>query len=189
MKGMSLVEVIIASAIAGVIGVLLVGFLVQNNGIYFNQTSKISQGTSLNDSSSKIDSVIKNASSVALNYPISNPQYTSDTSTLVLALPSIDSQSTIIENTFDYAVIAKDAQKPNVLRKQIFPNPSSSRKSENTVLSTTLSQITFLYYDSTGHIVSPTLATKVAYSINQNQKASFGNQTSSFSGQVNLKNN
>lgn len=187
--GFSLLEVVIAVAIAGVVGVLLVSLLVQNNGVYFNQTSKITQGINLNDGSSQIDNAIKSASSVAPNYPVLNPQYTSDANTLVLALPSIDSQSSVIDNTFDYIVISNDAQKPNILRKQVFPDPSSTRKSESLVLSTTLSQITFLYYDSTGQIVAPSSATKVSYSINLTEKASFGNQSSNLSGQVNLKNN
>lgn len=189
MRGFSLPEVIIVSAIAGVVGILMVGFLVQNNGVYLTQSSKVTQGLSLNDASGNIDNAIKSASSVATEYPVGSPQYTSGTNTLVLELPSIDSQSSIIDNTFDYTVITRDPQKPNVLRKLTFPNASSTRKSENLVLSTTLSQISFMFYDSNGNITSPSTASRVNYTINLSQKAGYGNQTSNLSGQASLKNN
>lgn len=190
MKGLSLIEIIVTTTIAALIGTALVTFLMQSNGIFFNQNSKITQGVSLNTATSQITNSIKTASSIAAAYPQSSPQYTTNSSTLILSLPAIDAQSLVIDNVYDFIVITKDPQKPYILRKLVFPSVGqSSRKSENMVLATNLSSVTFLYYDNNGNTVAPTQAAKVNFTVNLNTKSGLDSQTGSASATVNLRNN
>lgn len=187
--GFTLLELLIAISVSIVAGSILVSLMTAGNGLFYQQGSKINQGLSLNDSVNEISNLIKISSSIASSYPASSPQYSTDSNTLILSIPSIDSTGKVINNTYDFAVIARDATKNNILRLQVFPNPLSSHKSQNQVLSTTLSSVTFLYYDNNDQPVSPTSAAKINFTVNLTEKAGYGNQSSSASGQVNLKNN
>lgn len=143
----------------------------------------------MNDASSQITNAIKSASSIAVQYPLSGPQFYTGPETLILALPSIDAQSQIIENVYDYYVITKDNQNPNILRKKLFPAGQSQRSSEDQVLATKLSSLKFYYYDESGNTVQPSQAVKVNFTINLTTSTGINSRTASTSGEVNLKNN
>lgn len=163
--------------------------LVTSNGLFLNQSSKVTQGLSLNDSVSEISHVIKLSSSIALNYPLSSPEYQTDSDTLILKIPSTDSSGGVISDVYDYAVITKDAVSPNILRLYFFPDPLSSGKSQNTVLSSNLSQLRFIYLDNNNNQVSPGEAVKVNFTLNLEEKIGLSGQSASASGLINLKNN
>ena len=90
-NGFTLVEVIIAMTITVVVGSLLLSLLVNNTGLFYQQSSRLNQGLGLNDSIAKIRGGMKEADAVASGYPISSPTYTSSATALVLRLPAIDS--------------------------------------------------------------------------------------------------
>jgi prepilin-type N-terminal cleavage/methylation domain-containing protein len=188
-RGFSLMEVLIVTLIASVVGVLLVSFVFQSNGLFYQQSSKVSQGIATNDVIDEVRETALNSSAIASSYPVVSPQYTSGTSTLILELPSVDNAGNMIGNTHDYVVFTKDSQSPKIFRKLVFPNAQSARKSENMVLSTRLSLLNFYYLDETDKVVSPTLATQINLVINQSEKAGSFNQQSSASATVNLRNN
>ncbi len=188
MKGFTLIEVLVAAATASVAGVLLITVLVQNNGLVYDQSAKVSQSLNLNDTTSQINDLVKNASAIVTTNLIGSPTYTTNAATLVLSLPSLDASGNIISDTFDYAVITKDSD-PQILKKIIFKAPASTRKVENKVLASKLDAVSFLYLDDNGNTVSPTAATKINYTINLKQRIGVGNEQSSTSGQINLRNN
>lgn len=186
--GFSLVEILVALGVASVAGVILISILVSGNSLFMQQNSNVFQGLSLNHATEQINDSISQASQVANSYPEMSPTYVTSESVLVLKIPSIDSSGNIIDQKFDYIVISQDDQKSNILRKRVFPDPSSSRKNENGVLATTVSSLTFSYLDSNNITVSPPSATKISFSIMLTEKAGSDNKTSSVSGQVNLRN-
>lgn len=184
-------EMLVVVSISAIAGVILVSFLVQNNGLFLQQTARVSQGLSVNQASAQISEAIRSASAVATDCspPACTSPYSSSPSTLVLTLPSIDAAGEIIESSIDYLVITADSSQPAILRKLTFPNALSSRQAENQVLVTKLSQLNFGYFDTAGNQVSPTSAARVNFTINLLEKAGFGDAQSSASGQVNLRNN
>ncbi len=187
MKGFSLIEILVVLSIASIAGTLLVSSLIQNNNLFLKQSTKISQGVNLNDTTSQISDSIKNASSIAATCPC--PQvYTTNDQTIVAAIPSVNATGDILSNTFDYLVITRDSQNTAILRKIIYPNALSSRKSENQVLATTLSLVQFRYYDNNGNSVSPTAAGKINFTINVKPTNGLSSEQSSSSGQINLRN-
>lgn len=187
-KGLTLAEVIIVLGISAVVGLLLMNIFVQNNQLLYQQSAKVSQGVSLNDAVNAITNDIKSASAVAAGYPIGSPTILSSDSGLVLQIPSIDSNNNIINQTYDYTAIFPDAANQQLLREQIYPDPQSSRQALNRVLVSNLSLIKFSYLDSSGQIVTPTAASAINLTINLKQKVGMGNEQSSSSAQVHLRN-
>lgn len=161
MYGMSLVEVIIISAAFAVVGMLLLGILVNNNNFFYKQNAVINVGLSLNDAMAEMTNVIRQGAQVATGYPVATPTYISGPEVLVIKLPSMDISGNPLSNVYDYAVIAKDSPNANVLRLQVFPDVQSTRQSVNKVLSTYLSSIQFNYFDKNSNIVVPTSAASV----------------------------
>ncbi len=179
--------ILIAASI--VAGTILVTVLVTSNRLFLNQSSKVTQGLSLNDSVTEISHLIKLSSSIAPSYPVSSPEYQTDSHTLILKIPATDSSGGVITDTYDYAVISKDSSFPNILKLYFFHDPLSSAKNQNRVLSSNLSQITFIYLDNNNNTVSPGEAVKVNFTLNLTEKIGLSGQNASASGLINLKNN
>ncbi len=187
--GFTLIEVLLVGVIGSVVGILLISILVQNNGLFSTHSAQVAQGVGLNDIISEVSSSIKTASSVAPSYPSTNPTYISSTNTLVLSIPSIDASGNPVDNTLDFLVFTSDNQNQKILRELLFPDLSSSRKSMNKVLATTLSSINFSYSDLNGNPVSPSVASKISYTVNLSTKAGYGTEEASASSQAILRNN
>jgi type II secretory pathway pseudopilin PulG len=188
-QGFSLVEVLLVVSVSSLVGVLLLSVFTQNNGLFIQQSARVAQGLSKNDAFTEISESIKYAASIV---PLSqgNPQYVTGLETIVLALPAIDAQGNVIDQTFDHLIISKDPQNPKILRKLLQKDDESARVSENKVLVTKLSKINFYYLDQEGKSVTPTSATKVNFVLNLNEATGLNrSEDSSSSSQVNLRNN
>lgn len=188
-KGFTLTEVLVAMAIAGIAGAILIALLVQNNGLFYTQSAKINQGVALNDSVTSISNDIRSSSAVVAGYPVSSPTTLSGTSSIVLQYPSLDSNGDVIDQTFDYLTITQDASNPQILREQVFPDAQSTRKSGNKVLATNLSDVNFSYFDNSGNTITPSAATKVGFSIILLNNIAGHPQQSSGSAVITLRNN
>lgn len=187
-KAFTLIELLVVMGIGSVIGIMLISFLVQQNGIFYQQNSKLNQGVSLNNVMSEINDSIRLASGVATSYVNGTTTYSSSTNTLVLSYLSIDQNGDPIENTYDYLIITKDST-TGLVRKLFFPNNSSFRKSQNKVLLTKASLLSFSYLNKNNLIVSPTAAAKVNVVVNLNDQIGLNKtQSSSASATVSLRN-
>lgn len=164
MKGFTLVEVLLFSAAAMIVGSYLLSILVNNNNFSSTQNSIISNGLSLNDMTREIDNRVRQSAGVVSGYPETAPVYTTNAETLVLKLPAINTTG-IINNVYDYIVIFKDSTNNNVLKMKTFPDVQSTRGSGELVLTTLLEAIEFKYLDKTATVVSPTAATSVSVEV------------------------
>lgn len=188
-RGWSLIEVLIVMTVASVAGGLLISLMVSSNRIFFDQSAHISQGLSLNQTELELTELIKSSAGIAAQYPPSGtPQFTSDSNTLVAKLPALTEDGDVIESVYDYAVIEQGTAQPTVLRKQIFKDDLSFRKTENKVLSTNLNNLTFNFLDASNAEVPPNQAERVTFVINLSTKSGFSQKESSGSGTVNIKN-
>lgn len=163
-RGFTLLETVIISGMSIVIGTFLIGILVNHNGVYYKQSSLISEGLSLNEATRKIEENIKGAAAVAGSFQDGSVTYTTGSSTLVLKLPVFDNQG-VIDGIYDYVVVTKDSANPKILRLLLFPDPQSSRTRVNTILTTLLDSLQIGYLDKNGGVVSPAEAATVAVSI------------------------
>lgn len=141
MKGLTLVEVLVGMGIATVVGGLLIVIIVNSTGLFYKQSSTIEQGIGANDALSAVKNSIKEAQSIAPDYP---PNFTTSSTELVLKLISIDSSGNLIPDSFDYYVFYLDQTK---LRFKVFPNVLSQRTSRDQILSTSVESLEFKYYN------------------------------------------
>lgn len=157
MKGLTLVEVLIAMGIATVVGGLLLVIIVNSTGLFLKQSSKIEQGVGANDALSAVRNSIKEARSIAPDYP---PNFTTSSTELVLKLASVDASGNLIPDSFDYFVFFKEQSN---LKFQSFPDPLSSRKSQDRIFLTGVENLEFKYYnlDNPPAEVMPASAAKV----------------------------
>lgn len=178
MKGLSLMEVLIAMGIAIVVGGLLLIIIVNSAGLFYKQSSKVEQGRNINDALTQIRQNIKQSSSID---PTSTPEQ------LVLKISSIDSSGDIIADTFDNFVFSKDQRN---LRFKTFPNALSSRKAQDQIFSTSVDSLNFQYLDLANppNEVAPVSAVKVRITLTLKQKSGADYETNTATTEASLRN-
>lgn len=186
-KGLTLIEVLVAMGIAVVAGSLLVVIMVNSAGLFTNQSSKVQEGLNINDSLLQVRSSIKEASAVAVSYTGGSTTYTTGGDQLVLKVLSIDSQGNLIDNTYDYFVFFRNQ---SLLRFKTFPDPASSRKSVDRIFSTMVDSVNFQYFNSAipPVEVAPASATNVRVSLTLKQKNGLKYEVHTATSEANLRN-
>lgn len=188
MKGLTLLEVIIVMGISIVVGVLLVVITVNSLGLSYKESSKLSEGLSINETLSHIRQTIKESSGVSSSYTNSGIIYSSSATQIVFKIAAIDSSNNIISDTYDYFVYFQDLDK---LRFKTFPNALSSRKSSDRIFTNSLDNLSFQYLSSSNPPleVAPTAAVKVKITLKLKQKSGASNyETITTTSEANLRN-
>lgn len=188
MRGLSLIEIIIAIGVAGLIGGLLILIIVNSAGIFYKQSSKLSEGLNINDALSQIRKTIKQSNAVQTSFT-SGPQiFTSSPTQLVLKVPAVDNANNIIINTFDYFVYYLDQKS---LHFTVFPNSLSSRKTQDQLFSTFVDNLLFQYLSLANPPVEvvPPDAQKIRISITLKQKSGTDFEIITATSEANLRNN
>lgn len=164
MKGLTLIEVLVAMGITTIAGVLLVAIIVNSAGLFSNQSSKVQEGLNINDLLAAIRGSIKQANAVADHFTSGQTTYTTGNTQLVLQVSSVDSSNNIIANTYDYYVYYLDQK---YLHFKIFPDVSSSRKAGDQILANSIDSLKLQYFNSANPPVeiSPISATRVRMSV------------------------
>lgn len=167
--GMTLLEILVAMGLSVVIGILLVAIIINSSGLYTNQSTKLVEGHNINDALLNIKSTIRQSNAIIASYINGLESYSSSSSQLVLRLFSIDSSGAIIPNTYDYFVYFLDQNK---LRLKTFPDPLSSRFSQNQIFSTLADSLSIKYLNSGSPPVEVTLtaATRIKVTITLKEK-------------------
>lgn len=178
MRGLTLIEVLVAMGIATIVGVLLLVIIVNSAGLFTQQSAKVQTGLNINDALSIVRGTIKQANAV---------EASSSGELLVLKVASIDSGNNIIPNTFDSFVFSLDQ---SVLHFKVFPDPGSARFQKDQILGTSVTFLNFQYFNSAtpGVEVTPGSATKVRISLTLKQKIGANFEGSSATSEANLRN-
>ena len=182
--GFTLLETLMVLGISAVIGVILVSIVVQSGSYFTNQNSEIANNISLNSINTELQQGIQDASSIAAAYG----QYSSSATTVIAVYPSLTANGQIIDNKFDTVIITQDTTKPNLLRKYVFADSTSSRKNENQILTANLAYLQFIYLNDQQTVVSPASAKRIDFVIKVAEKNGVNSKESSASGRINLKN-
>lgn len=144
-KGFTLLEIVITMGLISIIGVLLVVIIVNSTGVFYKESTRLSEGLHINDTLSSIRENIRQSSGVVTSYTSSGVTYTSSSTQLVLKVGSRDSSNNLIANVYDYFVFYQDQNK---FWFKVFPDVLSSRKSKNQILTTFLETVNFQYFNS-----------------------------------------
>lgn len=168
-RGLSLLEVLVAMGVAVIVGVLLVSIMVNSAGLFYKQSSSLQEGLNINDTLGKVREAVKESKAVVTSYTSGGTTYTSSAAQLVLKLASVDPLGNIIVDVFDHVVFFQDQNK---LRYKSFPDPQSSRKMQDQIFSTSVSNLTFKYFDSQNppNEVAPASASKVRVIVSLNEQ-------------------
>lgn len=171
MKGITLLEVLISTSIAIVIGILLLAVLVNSAGLFYKESSKIGQGLNSNDALNLIRQTIKQSNGVVSSYQSgSSPNFVTGSTQLILKIPAIDSSENIIQDVFDYFVFYQDGDK---LRLKSYPDPGSSRVAQDQILALNVQSILFQYFNNAQppQEVAPASSIKIRLTLSLKQKS------------------
>jgi len=184
LRGIGLIEVVLASSLAMVVGVLLISLMVNNTGVFYKETSKVGLGLSANDALSSIRSDIKLSLRVLPSYTNDGNTYFSNSSGIVLQLASVNSTG-VISDTFDHIVYFRASDK---IYYKLFPGEGSNRSSINQILTSFVDTLTFQYFDSNGLEVTPATASLVKVSLKLAQIAGGKSETRVATTEASLRN-
>lgn len=185
-KGFTLPELIIASTVAVVISGLLLVIMVNSTGLFYEQSSRVSQGVNVNDALSNIRQTLRSASSIASQYPeIGTPEYSSNQTSVVFKVSAIDPTGNIIPDTQDYIVYYVSDEK---LYERILPNAQSSREDKTQVLSNKVETILFEYLGPADNPVVADTAGKVKITLGLKELVGGVNQTHIATSEASLRN-
>ncbi len=186
-SGYTIVEVLISMLIATIVGGLMLVVMVNSSGLFYKESSKVEEGLNINAALTSINNNIKDASAVAVSFTNGSQTFSSGVNQLVLKVPSVDSSGNIIASTFDYFVFYQDT---GILRFKVFPDTTSSRKSQDQIFSTSIDSLAIKYFNSASPPVevSPDTATKVRVTVTLKQKNGFGYETNIATTEANLRN-
>lgn len=186
-KGFTLIEILVASTVAVLIGGLLMSIMINNTNLFYKQSSTVQQGLNANDALSKLRNSIKEAQSVVSSYPTSSsPIYTSGASELVLKLVAIDESGNIIPDVYDYVVYVTSNNKFYI---KVFPDQQSFRQASDQILAGNVEEVKFSYFDETGTEAIPTAAVKIVTTLQLKQRSGADYQTSIATSEARLRNN
>ena len=144
-KGMTLIELLIGLAIFFILILFLANFFVS----YYDSFNNLQASNLVSESTgifiNSISNVIRQASSVVSSRVVSGNTYTSDNTTIVLQVPSINSSSEVISGTYDYMVFYLDADNIYWI---VDADASSFRKSGSQIIGDNISYLSFTYNDA-----------------------------------------
>lgn len=151
--GFTLVETVI---VLGLLAIVMLGILFifgGFNNVYNQQQAFINTSRSGSLAVNEVQNYVFQADLVVSSKIISGTTYTTNSTTLVLELPSINSTGDIITGKFDYVVFYLNGTS---LYRLASPDAASSRTSGTRLLSNVVSSLSFTYDNS-----NLALATKI----------------------------
>lgn len=185
--GLTLIEVLIAMGLSIAVGGLLVVIMINSASLFSKQSTNLQQGLNINDALMDIRQNIKQAKAVEAIFIDGSTTYNSSSEQLILKIPSTDSSGNVIPSVFDFAVFFKDVNK---LRLKVFPDPLSSRKSQDQIFSTSLDSLKFQFFNSDNPPleVIPALSAKVRITLTVKQKVGTNYQQQTATSEAALRN-
>lgn len=159
MRGMTLIEAIIAIALFVAVMTILGAFFVHFGALYRFQSAARDTASSASDAVTAIRAATLQADRVVATRVFSGTSRSSGAATLVLELPSVNATGNVIAGAHDYEAFYATS---TMLYRAIDADPSGSRLSGVVILSHTLASLVFSYNAvdlSTATTVSATVAT------------------------------
>lgn len=178
--GITLVELLISLAIFAILLLFLANFFVgyDDSFGYLQATTSVSQGTGLFINA--VSNAVRQADQIIASRSFAGTTYTTNATTLVLELPSIDGSSTVISGLHDYMVFYLSSGN---IYWRIESDASSSRGSSYQRLSSDVTSLSFVYNNA-----DVTAATKVDVSVTTQKQVKGKTFQSSLTQQVYLRN-
>lgn len=169
-RGFSLVELIIAITIFIIIATLLTLFFVNYYKTYRFQQAGIKLSNFASVGANALQENVRQADKIITTHSFSGVNYTTNSTNLILELPSVDSAGNIINATYDYVLFYISG---NSLYKLVQANNSSVRTSGLKKINDNVLNINFVYNNS-----NLSIANKI--DVNMAMQTIVGSQTISY---------
>lgn len=163
----SIIELLIIIGILGLLMILLITVFISQSQYFDNEHTRFLLKDNINISLPFIKDLIIASDSILASHNIQGIDYTSDSDTIVLRMPSLDINNKTITSQYDYAVITKEE---NNIKIVLSPSQQSARTPQNRIIANYVSSLLFDYGN-----VSPNLAKTVLFTITVS-KTTFQNQ-------------
>jgi type II secretory pathway pseudopilin PulG len=111
-RGMTLAETLSAIGIMTIVLLIVTQIFIINYDVAIKQTSRIDNDVGAVFAVRRISDAARGATAVVASRTINGTAYTTGTDTLILRIPSLDSSSNIIADTYDYIAFYRDAASP-----------------------------------------------------------------------------
>ncbi|OGG78085.1 hypothetical protein A3A36_02875 [Candidatus Kaiserbacteria bacterium RIFCSPLOWO2_01_FULL_52_12b] len=142
MKGFTLLETVIVAGLGAFTLFILVNFYLNFNSVLGADGGLMNVSKDVRSIVGETEALILPARRVLSSHSFGADTYASDTDTLVLELPSIDSSGVQIFGKYDYAVLYLDGTTAYL---RILSDPASSRLSGTKQLATTVNTLALTY--------------------------------------------
>lgn len=155
--GFTLIETIIVVALVSVLMLAIIELFINFNNSYALQNANINNSYSASAFLNETEELSLQADAIVSSKVVSGTTYTTDTSTLILELPSIDASGDTISGVHDYAVIyLANSKAYRILQADV----ASARRSGTKILSDVVNSLTFTFNN-----VTPASATKISIDV------------------------
>ncbi|MCM8812979.1 MAG: prepilin-type N-terminal cleavage/methylation domain-containing protein [Candidatus Omnitrophica bacterium] len=142
--GFSILEVLIASAVALVISSAVLAAMIASQRSFVTGNAQIELQSAARMALEWLSFDIRVSRQVAASCSISGTTYTTGDDTLVLSVPAIDATNTIIDGTFDFIVYRLTAAVPAQLERIVSPAAASARPADNHIQANNVVSLTFV---------------------------------------------
>lgn len=140
--GFTLLEAIVVIAISTVMLIVLVDLYRAYSRMYGYQKAAADTAGSATVIANELQEWVLQSKGILASGIFSGATYTTDSDTLVLSIPSVDSLGNTLTNTYDLVIFYTSGT--NVYRI-LSPNAASSRVANTKTLTTTLASLSFTY--------------------------------------------
>jgi len=151
---MTLSDSLISIFVLVIISMLVVGIFVSYYRYFQIEVAHKNLNASNITALDNISTWIRGAVLVVETMDINGTIYTSDSDTLILELPSLDSQQNIIPDIFDNIVFYRDTVNSNLLKSDILLGTGSNRSPGVHLVANYLDSITFNYNDTSFPVIN-----------------------------------
>jgi hypothetical protein len=159
MRGASMVETLVVIAVFVVISLALAGLGIQLGYLYNLGEAQFDSVGSARAALSGISPYARQARQVVSSTIIDNTTYNTATSTLVLEVPAISENGTIIDAVYDYVVFYTTSTN---FYRVLAADSASARPSENKLLANNITDLVFTYSNNLNFAVVTEIAVSVS---------------------------
>ena len=155
-RGMSLIEIIVTTAIGAVVFMILGGVFLAEGRFFDIQNAIADTQVHAYRAVDAAGLFTTSAQAVLSSYTINGTTYSSTTTTVVLKLPSITSSGGLIGSTYDYVAIGQSSATSTLFFYDLQPGTGSNRRSGKYTVAQFVDKVIFRY-----NTVTPSAATSI----------------------------
>lgn len=153
-RGFTLIELLLGIAIISILSVVLTTLIIRYGILYERQQIDVAANLDNRFILDDIATRAREAAEVSNSLIVGSDTFTTNSTTIILKVPSLDQNGQNISTVFDYVIYYKDATSPDTLRKKVVPDAQSTRQSSSQLLTSALKSITFSYNNADPQMAS-----------------------------------